>query len=89
MLELERLGNDDEKAFLIGLILTRLYEYRQVQAKGQTTSPLQHITVFEEAHRLLKNVSTQVKTESANRAVRRSRLSPTCCRRFEPMAKGC
>jgi hypothetical protein len=66
VLELERLGNDDEKAFLIGLILTRLYEYRQVQAKGQATAPLQHITVFEEAHRLLKNVSTQVETESAN-----------------------
>jgi hypothetical protein len=66
VLELERLGNDDEKAFLIGLILTRLYEYRQVQAKGQATPPLQHITVFEEAHRLLKNVPTQVETESAN-----------------------
>lgn len=66
VLELERLGNDDEKAFLIGLILTRLYEFRQVQAKGQTMSPLQHITVFEEAHRLLKNVPTQVETESAN-----------------------
>lgn len=66
VLELERLGNDDEKAFLIGLILTRLYEYRQVQAKGQMTSLLQHITVFEEAHRLLKNVPTQVETESAN-----------------------
>ncbi len=66
VLELERLGNDDEKAFLIGLILTRLYEYRQVQAKKQATPLLQHITVFEEAHRLLKNVPTQVETEAAN-----------------------
>ena len=66
VLELERVGNDDEKAFLIGLILTRLYEYRQVQAKGQAAMTLQHITVFEEAHRLLKNVSTEVETESAN-----------------------
>jgi len=66
VLELERIGNDEEKAFLIGLLLTRLYEHRQLQAKGQAFSSLQHITVFEEAHRLLKNVPTQVETESAN-----------------------
>ena len=66
VLELEKVGNDDEKAFLIGLILTRLYERRQLQAKGGVTASLQHVTVFEEAHRLLKNVPTQVETESAN-----------------------
>lgn len=66
VLEMERLGNDDEKAFLIGLILTRIYEYRQVQAKAQVVPAFQHITVFEEAHRLLKNIPTQVETESTN-----------------------
>lgn len=67
VLELERIGNDDEKAFLIGLILTRLYEYRRLQAQsGATGNGLQHVTVFEEAHRLLKNVPTQVETEAAN-----------------------
>lgn len=67
VLELERIGNDDEKAFLIGLILTRLYEYRILQGKqaaGQID--LQHVTVFEEAHRLLKNTNTDVGTEEAN-----------------------
>lgn len=67
VLELERIGNDDEKAFLIGLILTRLYEYRIVQAKAAShLPPLQHVTVFEEAHRLLKNTQTEVGTEEAN-----------------------
>ncbi len=67
VLELERVGNDDEKAFLIGLILTRLYEHRVVQARsGKPLPPLQHVTVFEEAHRLLKNVPTEVETEAAN-----------------------
>lgn len=66
VLELERIGNDDEKAFLIGLILTRLYEFRQVQAKRHLSGTLQHVTVFEEAHRLLKNVSTEVEVEAAN-----------------------
>jgi len=67
VLELERIGNDDEKAFLIGLLLTRLYEYRVVQARMHDTLPrLQHVTVFEEAHRLLKHVPTEVQTEEAN-----------------------
>jgi DNA helicase HerA-like ATPase len=67
ILELERVGNDDEKAFLIGLILTRLYEYRIVQSKSGAKLPfLQHVTVFEEAHRLLKNIKTEVGTEEAN-----------------------
>jgi len=67
VLELERIGNDDEKAFVIGLILTRLYEYRIIQAKSGANLPsLQHVTVFEEAHRLLKNTQTEVGTEEAN-----------------------
>jgi hypothetical protein len=67
ILELEQIGNDDEKAFVIGLILTRLYEYRRVQARlMDRLPPLQHVTVFEEAHRLLKNVPTEVPTEGAN-----------------------
>ncbi|HIQ05377.1 MAG TPA: ATP-binding protein [Anaerolineae bacterium] len=67
VLELERIGNDDEKAFLIGLLLTRLYEYRVVQARMHDALPrLQHVTIFEEAHRLLKYVPTEVQTEEAN-----------------------
>ena len=67
VLELERIGNDDEKAFVIGLLLTRIYEYRVVEARAGGTAPaLRHVTVFEEAHRLLKNVRTDVGTEEAN-----------------------
>jgi DNA helicase HerA-like ATPase len=67
VLELEAIGSDDEKAFVIGLILTRLYEYRRVQAmQGGELPALQHVAVFEEAHRLLKNVPTEVETEEAN-----------------------
>lgn len=66
VLELERIGNDDEKAFLIGLVMTRLYEYRRVQSMQSVTPAFQHLLVIEEAHRLLKNVSTEVETESAN-----------------------
>ncbi|WP_156146036.1 ATP-binding protein [Methanococcoides methylutens] len=52
ILELESLGDDDEKCFVMGLILTRMYEY--YISKGTTEKvDLKHITVIEEAHRLL------------------------------------
>jgi DNA helicase HerA-like ATPase len=67
ILELESIGNDDEKTFLMGLFLTRLYEFRRLQAAtGLLPSGFQHLLVFEEAHRLLKNTSTQVNDESSN-----------------------
>ena len=67
VLELERVGDDEEKAFLMGLLMTRIYEYRVVQAKCiAKLPPIQHITVIEEAHRLLKNVPTEVSTDSSN-----------------------
>lgn len=67
ILELENIGNDDEKTFLMGLLLSRLYEYRRLQsAQGSLPGGLQHILVFEEAHRLLKQTQTQVDVESAN-----------------------
>jgi hypothetical protein len=67
ILELENIGNDDEKTFLMGLLLARLYEFRRVQvATGRVPGGLQHLMVFEEAHRLLQNTSTQVDTESSN-----------------------
>lgn len=67
VLELERIGNDDEKSFLIGIILTRLYEYRRLQnLVSGSPQHLRHVAVFEEAHRLLKNVPMQVETEGAN-----------------------
>lgn len=67
ILELENIGNDDEKTFLMGLFLAKLYEYRRLQAAtGTLPSGLQHLIVFEEAHRLLKNTETQVSSEGSN-----------------------
>jgi len=67
ILELENIGSDDEKTFMMGLFLARLYEYRRLQASTGNLPPgLQHLIVFEEAHRLLKNTSTEVGSETAN-----------------------
>lgn len=53
--ELEDLGDDDTKSFVIGILLVQLYEYR----KGDRTAggkSLKSVLMIEEAHRLLKNV---------------------------------
>ena len=81
VLELEKIISDEEKAFLIGIILVRLYEHRQIaasQAREETLRSgvpgknsqmpglgLRHLTLVEEAHRLLRNVSTQQGSEVA------------------------
>lgn len=57
------MGDDDDKAFLMGLILIRLAEYRRSQ--GQADS-LIHLLVIEEAHRLLTNVGGPSREEEAN-----------------------
>jgi hypothetical protein len=66
VLEMENLTNDQDKAFLIGVVLVRLVEHLQVEHRKQRehrrstgapeTERLRHVTVVEEAHRLLKNV---------------------------------
>jgi hypothetical protein len=57
VLELESLGDDEEKSFLMGLVLTMLYEYYVSQGLKEE-KVLSHITVIEEAHRLLGKTST-------------------------------
>ncbi len=55
VLELEDLGDDDTKAFVIGILLVQLYEYRKSTHTGGQTK-LCHLLMIEEAHRLLKRV---------------------------------
>ncbi|WP_125153481.1 ATP-binding protein [Clostridium rectalis] len=55
IIELEDLGDDDIKAFVIGILLVQIYEYRKSLVDGK--KDFEHLIVIEEAHRLLKNVS--------------------------------
>lgn len=67
VLELEDLADDDTKAFVIGVLMVQLYEYRKGQSllaaeRGiggdvpASSKSFQHLLVIEEAHRLLKRV---------------------------------
>ena len=68
VLELEGMGDDDDKAFLMGLFLVRLVEFRRGQMAGsdQVDKPLAHLLVIEEAHRLLTNVQASADPEQGN-----------------------
>jgi DNA helicase HerA-like ATPase len=58
VLELEDIGNDQDKAFFIGTVLIRLVEHLRLRhGKREDQLPLAHVTVVEEAHRLLKHTS--------------------------------
>lgn len=65
--EMETLADDDDKAFFVGLVLVLTSEYRQKDNPainpGKKDGGLQHFLVIEEAHRLLKNVSTERNSE--------------------------
>jgi DNA helicase HerA-like ATPase len=61
VVELGQVASDDEKAFLMGLLLTRLQEYHETRFRTgrlPVSAPLGHVTVLEEAHRLLRESST-------------------------------
>ncbi|MFH1675827.1 MAG: hypothetical protein ABIC40_02295, partial [bacterium] len=74
ILEVSHIGSDDEKAFLIGLVLMRLYEEREL---GGESANLKHVTVIEEAHRLLTKTSTD--TSSAEEANMKGKSVETFC----------
>ena len=56
VLEIEDTGDDRDKAFLMGTVLIRLVEHLRMRqrAEGATAPRLRHLSVFEEAHRLLR-----------------------------------
>lgn len=54
IIELENIGDEETKAFIMSLILIQVSEYRMGCEDAQ--KELRHLILFEEAHRLLKNI---------------------------------
>ncbi|MFI1369214.1 ATP-binding protein [Streptomyces griseochromogenes] len=56
LIELRNLGDDEEKSFVMALLLCRLYEYAESRAGAAMPEgeELRHLTLIEEAHRLLR-----------------------------------
>lgn len=80
IMELEGISDDDDKAFVMGLLLIRLVEHRRKSTQpladvadptkgrsGPRNTPLRNLLVVEEAHRLLVNVAPgKQKEEESN-----------------------
>lgn len=64
IVDLSRVGSSETKAMIMGVIVIRLQE-RKI-AKGGINLPLEHVTIIEEAHNLLKKTSSEQTTEGAN-----------------------
>jgi hypothetical protein len=54
VLEIEDVGDDRDKAFLMGTVLVRLVEHLRLRQHQGAPPGLRHLSVFEEAHRLLR-----------------------------------
>lgn len=69
IIDISRIGSDESKALLMGLIILKLQEWRmneRLQNKKTGNSGLKHCTVFEEAHLLLRRTSMDQSQEGAN-----------------------
>lgn len=67
IVDLSRIGSQETKALIMGILVMRLNEYRMVNAT-EANSGLKHITVLEEAHNILKRTSTEQSQEGSNLA---------------------
>jgi hypothetical protein len=65
VVEIASVGNTDDRAFLMALLLNRLYQYWIVR-KDEAGRGLRHLTLVEEAHNLLANVPTGQAEGQAN-----------------------
>ncbi len=65
IVDLSRVGSNETKSLIMGLLILKLSEYRMSTHTG-ANEDLKHVTVLEEAHNILKRTSTEQTSESAN-----------------------
>ncbi len=64
IVDLSRIGSSETKAFIMGLLVIKLQEYRM--ENPEPNSKLAHVTVLEEAHNLLKRSTVSASGEGSN-----------------------
>ncbi len=63
VIELDAMGDDDDKAFVMGLLLVRIVQHRR---RTGPSAALRHLLVIEEAHRLLSARGGRAAPEEAD-----------------------
>lgn len=70
IIDLSELGSNEAIALMMGILIMKLNEYRKNERKNDNSlslnSNLRHLTVLEEAHNILKRVSTEQSQDSSN-----------------------
>lgn len=64
IIDLSRVGSTETKSLIMGMIVLKLQEYRMTS--GNINSDLNHVTVLEEAHNILKRTSSEQSAEGGN-----------------------
>lgn len=67
IVDLSRIGSQETKSLIMGLLVLRLNEYRMANAT-RANEDLRHLTIMEEAHNLLKRTSAEQSLEGSNMA---------------------
>ena len=65
IVDLSRIGSQETKSLIMGILVMRLSEHRMSSSEGMN-QPIKHITVLEEAHNILKRTSTEQSSEGSN-----------------------
>lgn len=65
VVDLSRIGNNETRSLIMGLLIMKLNEYRLSKSTNMQTS-LSHVTVIEEAHNILKRVNTEQSQDGSN-----------------------
>lgn len=65
IIDLSRIGSPETKALIMGILILKLQEFRMSE-NIPSNSNLRHLTVFEEAHILLRRTSGEQSQESSN-----------------------
>ena len=68
IVDLSRVGSTETKSLIMGLLVLKLQEYRMEQRENGANSDdkLKHVTILEEAHNLLRRISTEQTSEGSN-----------------------
>lgn len=64
IVDISRVGSTETKSLLMGILIMKLQEYRL--HTGKMNAALQHVTVLEEAHNLLRKTTMAQSQESSN-----------------------
>lgn len=65
IIDLSKIGSLETKSLIMGILIMKLSEHR-ITNSIRMNAPLNHVTILEEAHHILKRTSTEQSTETSN-----------------------